>query len=157
MQLTWRTDSGPLWLPLPECLQVPPLPTSRQIRSLFRSAPTCLQAEVETGNTCPQDDLALVGPIGFYVTGLFWLRRLGYVPGCIRWWHRCLHRHSHVLHKEVHTSRCTDQNNQNLPESETVDFCSAFLHFALDFCSANLCSEFNPIKCTLTVMNTHPE
>ncbi len=64
-------DCRPLLLPLPEYLQVPPPPTSRQIRSLFHSAPACLQAEVETGNTCPQDDSALVGPIGFYVTGVF--------------------------------------------------------------------------------------
>ncbi len=53
---TLRTDSRPLLHPLPECLQVPPLPTSRQIRSLFRCAPACLQAEVEMGNTRPQDD-----------------------------------------------------------------------------------------------------
>ncbi len=55
MQHTWRTTTDYwtrlLLLPLLECIQVPPPPTSRQIRSLFRSTPACLQAEVETGNT----------------------------------------------------------------------------------------------------------
>ncbi len=41
------------------------------IRPLFHSAPACLQAEVEKGNTQPQDNSALVGPIRSYVTGLF--------------------------------------------------------------------------------------
>ncbi len=69
-QHTWRSYTGPLLLPFPGHIQVPPPPTFLQIGSLFRSAPACLQAETEMRSTRPQDNPMLVGPIGCYTTGL---------------------------------------------------------------------------------------
>ncbi len=70
-QHAWRSYTGPLLLPFPGHIQVPPPPTFLQIGSLFRSTPACFQAETEMRSTRPQDSPMLVRPIGRYTTGLF--------------------------------------------------------------------------------------
>lgn len=85
-------------------LQIPPLPTIRQIRSLFYSAPAHLQAKAKTGRKVqcwPDQSNAILQVLS---------RLLGNVPNCFLWRHQGLLRHN-MLYQEVYRRRGKDKHN----------------------------------------------
>lgn len=113
MQHMWRSDSGPLLLPLSEFVQVSLLPTPRQIQGGQITLPFCSGLLTSRSRNRKQLQFSFGHTNKILCYRTLWITFI-VICSMLYPMTTSMFTQTHVLHKEVHKRHCTDQNNQNL-------------------------------------------